>query len=229
VLRISRSVWITYTETGGYEIFIPHIDIFSFIRGTLCFGLISSITSSYGVGYAGLDNWKVGRTAGWALNNICVKPGRLGIMVGSHRYRCQETNESGLRSYMRENAPSFELLEPMITFEDRHVAAELTRDLLRREPDIAGIFISGGGLTGVIDVLRESGRSKDIVAVGYELTTETRSALIDGTLNLVISHPVDKLATILVDAMASAVTSGQTSAILPSINIPFEIYTPENI
>src|SRR5258707_8520513 len=130
---------------------------------------------------------------------------------------------------MRENAPEFELLEPMISFEDRRVAAELTRDLLGREPDLAGILISGGGLSGVIDVLRESGRGKDIVAVGYELTTETRSALIDGTLNLVISHPLDKLATVLVDVMASAVTFGQTSGNLPSINIPFEIYTPENI
>jgi hypothetical protein len=35
------------------------------------------------------------------------------ILVGNHRYRCQEMNESGFRSYFREHAPGFTLLEPL--------------------------------------------------------------------------------------------------------------------
>lgn len=39
------------------------------------------------IGFYGLDNWKVGRTAAWAFVNIVKDPGEIGILLGSHRYR----------------------------------------------------------------------------------------------------------------------------------------------
>jgi ABC-type sugar transport system substrate-binding protein len=66
------------------------------------FALISQLSAAGQVNYVGLDNWKVGRTAAWAFEHICKSPGKLAILVGNHRYRCQETNESGFRSYFRE-------------------------------------------------------------------------------------------------------------------------------
>ena len=52
--------------------------------------------------------------------------------MGNHRYRCQEMNESGFRSYFREYAPEFTLLEPLSTFETSAVAEEMTEKLLTR-------------------------------------------------------------------------------------------------
>lgn len=198
-------------------------------EGVSCFGLISGISAPCGTGYVGLDNWKVGRTAGWAFANICKTPGKLGILVGSHRYRSQELNESGFRSYMREHAPEFELLEPMITFEDKRVARELIGDLIARETDLAGIFISGGGITGALDALRETGVAGRLVTVGYELMRETRAGLIDGTLNFVISHPQEKMAQAAVQAMAQVAISPDRTGDLPTVTLPFDIFTPENI
>src|SRR5436190_944985 len=62
-------------------------------RGVPVFALISEISARCGVGYAGLDNWKVGRTSAWMFTHLCKKPGKIAILVGSHRYRCQELNE----------------------------------------------------------------------------------------------------------------------------------------
>jgi len=67
-------------------------------RGVKTFALVSRLTARCGVGYVGLDAWKVGRTAGWAFDNLCPVPGKIAILVGNHRFRCQETNESGFRS-----------------------------------------------------------------------------------------------------------------------------------
>ena len=36
------------------------------------FALISDLTAQSRAGYIGLDNWKVGRTAAWAIANICT-------------------------------------------------------------------------------------------------------------------------------------------------------------
>ena len=196
--------------------------------GKPVFALISQLAATGQVHYIGLEHWKVGRTAAWAIEHICAGPGKLGILVGNHRYRCQEMNETGFRSYFREHAPAFTLLEPLSTFETTAVAQEMTEKLLREHPDLAGLYVAGGGITGALAGLRSGGRAGQVVVVGYELMDVTRTALLDGTLTFVISHPLPRLAEEAITKMVRAVNSGSKEGNYTSI-LPFEIYTRENI
>lgn len=54
-------------------------------------------------------------------------------------------NETGLRSYFREFAADFTLLNPQSTFESAAVAQEMTEELLREHPDLAGLYVQGAG------------------------------------------------------------------------------------
>lgn len=195
-------------------------------RGVPTFGLISELSAGCGVGYVGLDNWRAGRTAAWAMTRFCGGAGPVGIIVGNNRYRCQEQNESGFRSYCREYASGFTILEPIQTFEDKSIARDVTAQLLRRESGLVGIYACGGGIVGVIEALRESGRSGSVAAVGHDITVHTRGALIDGDLTMVIAHPIQRMAAEAVAAMKEAVT-GRTP---PGQRLlGFDIFTPENI
>lgn len=195
-------------------------------NGMPVFALISQLSATGQMHYVGLDNWKVGRTSAWAFANICKVPGKIGILMGNPRYRNQEMNETGFRSYFRELAPDFTLLEPISTHEAAAVAQEMTERLLSQCPELVGLYVSGGGISGALAALRSSGRAGQIVVVGYDLTEVTRSALLDGSLTLVISHPLAHLARELIDGMvrACANQSGNQTSI-----VPFEIYTRENI
>ena len=197
-------------------------------RGIKTFALISQLTARCDVGFVGLDFWKVGRTAGWAINNICAKPGKIALLVGNHRYRCQETNESGFRSYFREHASDYQLLEAASTFETASIAQEVTEQLLERHPDLSALYVAGGGVSGAIAALRDSGRANSVVAVGLDFTEFTRAALLDGTLNFLISHPMQRFAH---ETIAAMIRSFDGGADFPpqSISLPFEVYTPENI
>jgi LacI family transcriptional regulator len=197
-------------------------------RGTPVFGLISPLSATGDVNFVGLDSWKVGRTAAWAVANICKAPGKLGILVGNHRYRCQEMNESGFRSYFREYAPEFTLLEPLSTFETSAVAQEMTEKLLREHPDLAGLYVAGGGITGAVAALRAAERAGSIVAVGYELMDVTRAALLDGILTMVISHPLARLADETIAGMIRATMAAPHAGAQTTI-LPFEVFTRENI
>jgi LacI family transcriptional regulator len=197
-------------------------------QGKPVFALISQLAATGQVHYVGLDNWKVGRTAAWAIEHICKAPAKLGILVGNHRYRCQEMNEAGFRSYFREYAPAFTLLEPLSTFETGAIAQEMTERLLREHPDLVGLYVAGGGISGAIAGLRSSGRAGGIVVVGYELMDVTRAALLDGTLTFVISHPLARLAEETLARMIRAVNATSNEGNYTSI-LPFEIYTRENI
>jgi LacI family transcriptional regulator len=191
-------------------------------------GLISEVTAPCRVGYVGLDNWKVGRTAGWAIANICRAPGKVGIIVGSPRYRCQDQNEMGFRSYFREHAPEFQLLEPVASFEEARYGAEISRELIRRNPDLVGLFVAGGGVRGVMEALREGEAYQRIVTVGLDLTPPTRSGLIDGVLRLVISHPLERLAATAVEVMVRATGEDRGNGLVPQV-LPFDILTAENV
>jgi LacI family transcriptional regulator len=196
--------------------------------GVPVFALVSHLTTTGNLHYVGLDNWKVGRTAAWAMHRMCRAPGKLGILVGNHRYRCQEMNEAGFRSYFREHAPGFTLLEPLSTFETAAVAEEMTTRLLTDHPDLGGLYVAGGGISGAIAALRETGRGRSLISVGYELMDNTRAALLDETLTLVISIPLQKLADAAVIGMSRSIDSQNTSGV-QTILLPFEIYTRENI
>ncbi|MGH7118717.1 MAG: LacI family DNA-binding transcriptional regulator [Acetobacteraceae bacterium] len=197
-------------------------------HGVSVVALISPLSATAELPFVGLDNWKVGRTSAWAFAHICKAPGKLGILVGNHRYQCQEMNESGFRSYFRECAPGFTLLEPLSTFESRAIAQDMTEKLLHDHPDIVGLYVSGGGITGAVTALSTSDRAGQITVVGYELMDVTRQALVDGILTLVISHPLARLAEETIAVMIRAVASQAESANLISI-LPFDIYTRENI
>lgn len=195
-------------------------------KGVPTYGLISELTATAATGYVGLDNWRVGRTAGWAVASLCKRPGQVGIVVGNHRYRCQELNESGFRSYCREHAPDFTLLEPIQTFEDNAIARDVTEQLLRREPDLVALYVAGGGMPGAMEALRASGRARELVILGNDLTEHTRLGLIDHVLAMVFAHPLQRLASETVAHLQRELASGTppTKRLLA-----FDIYGPENV
>lgn len=197
-------------------------------KGIPVSGLIAPLSARGNVGFVGLDNWKVGRTAAWAFDKIVKSPGKIGILVGNHRYRNQELNESGFRSYFREHRSDFVLLEPLSTYESSAIAQELTENLLVEHPNLCGLFISGGGITGALAALRDTPHREDFVSVGYELFDTTRAALIDGTLTMALSHPLDTFARETISAMIRAKKAGPAAG-AQNVMLGFEIYTSENV
>ncbi len=192
------------------------------------FALISPLTARCNVGYIGIDNWKVGRTAAWAVTNLCRPPGKVAILVGNHRYRCQETSESGFRSYFREHPSGLELLDAQSTFETATIAQEITERILDQNPQLAALYCDGGGISGVCAALRASGRSREIVLIAHDLTDVTRAALLDGTINFLLSQPIQTVARETIAAMIRAHDGGPDFP-PQSISLPFDIYTSENI
>ncbi len=198
------------------------------IEGVPTVALISPLAARSKVGYVGLDSWKVGRTAAWTFEHACKQPGKLGLLVGTHRYRCHDLYESGFRSYLREHAVEFTLLEPMSTFESDAIARELTEKLLRQHPDLRGLYVSGGGIGGALAAIRESGRAGGLVTVGHDLMATTKAGLLDGSLTLVISHPFERVAREAILAMIRA-RNATSDAGTQSVLVPLELYARENI
>ncbi|MEK8027603.1 MAG: hypothetical protein RLY78_517 [Pseudomonadota bacterium] len=197
-------------------------------RGQPVIALVTPLSGPQPVPYVGLDGWKIGRMAGWTFGHLCRTPGPLGILVGTHRYRNQELAESGLRSWLREHGDGFTLLEPRSTFESDAIAREMTEALLRRHPDLCGLYVAGGGVSGMLAAVRDSGRAGQLVTVGHELLPAMRAGLIDGSLSLAIAHPFAALAQAAIGQLVAAV-QGDSATAARSVIVPMEIHTRETL
>ncbi len=197
-------------------------------KGIPVFSVLSDFAAGIREGYFGLDNRKVGRSAAWTIARTARKPGKVACFVGSHRFHGHELREMGFRSYFRENAPEFEVLETLINLDAVDVTHEATLDLLQKHPDLIGLYVAGGGMEGAIAALREENRAGDVTLIVNELVPESKGALMDGTVAMAICTPLPLLCRELITQMVNSVEgTAQTTA--RQTFFPFEIYISENI
>ena len=109
-------------------------------RGVPTFAILTELGAEAAAPYVGRDNRKEGRTAAWLIAKAARRPGKVGIIVGSHRFLCQETAEISFRAYLRENAPEFTPLEPLVNLEEPRIAYAATQDLIATHPDLVGLI-----------------------------------------------------------------------------------------
>jgi LacI family transcriptional regulator len=198
-------------------------------RGVPTFAIISDLTAERRAGYVGRDNRREGRTAAWFVERTARRPGKVGIIVGSHRYVCQETAEISFRSYFREHAPDFRLAEPLVNLEDGRIAYEATIAMMARAEDLVGIYVCGGGVEGVVRAVRDETEPGRLAVVCNELTPVTRSGLIDGVLTAVIATRTAEVAQRVVAAMAAAVADGAERSAPIQTFVPFDIHLRETV
>ena len=196
--------------------------------GVPTFAMFNDFAQGERLNYIGLNNLKVGRIAAWMLATSTRKPGKIAIFVGGHRWHGHELRETGFRSYFREAQPQYQVLDTLVNLETRQLTYEATLDLLARHPDVVGLYLAGGGMEGAIQALREVRQPGQVALVVNELTPESRSALSDGYLTMVISTPLRQLCTEMVGWMKT-ITLGQDTAIPSQIFLDPVIHVPESV
>ena len=180
-------------------------------------------------GYVGTDNWKLGRTAAWFIAKTTHDPGRVAVFIGNHRYQCQDIADASFRSYIRENASHLTIEDSLPTHEEPKVAHRIVSRLLQDMDDLVGIFIVGGGISGVLQALREApGKRRSISLICRDIGPETRKGLAEGLITAALCHPLEQTSSQLVQTMID--TIGQTAnGVILQRTIPFEIITPESV
>ena len=197
-------------------------------QGKPVFSLLSDFAQGVRNHYIGLDNIKVGRTAAWFISKTAQRPGKVALFVGGFRWHGHELRETGFRSFFREYAPEFDVLDTYVNLDTRAVTEEAARGLLHRQPDLVGLYVAGGGMEGAIKAIRESTQDLPPSVVVNELTADSAAALQDHLIIAAISTPLAKLSGRVVDMMVDAKleeregTSGQ-------LFLPFDLHVPESL
>lgn len=151
--------------------------------------LISDVLNSKRLAYIGLDNRSAGRSAALLMSRfIGNHPAKVALIAGSLSYRAHEDRELGFLQFCRELAPHIEVVGLREGHDDETLNFRQTRQLLSDHTTLAGIYNIGGGALGVGRALKDMRLDKKIIVVGHGLTADTRSLLIDGTMDAVITQ-----------------------------------------
>ena len=196
--------------------------------GVPSFALLNDFGQGVRENYLGLNNLKVGRIAASMISMTARRAGKIAVFVGGNRWHGHELRETGFRSFFRESAPEFTVLDTLVNLETRQVTYEATLDLLHRHPDLAGIYVAGGGMEGAISALREARNPGKVRLVVNELISDSRDGLSDQYVTMVIATPLAELCDALVDYMVKAVGKGPTDAPGQHFLEP-RLYIPESI
>jgi LacI family transcriptional regulator len=176
-------------------------------KGVPTFALLSDFAQGLREAYIGLNNMKVGRTAGWLMSKA-ARPGKVAVFIGGHRYHGHALREAGFRACLREYAPEFEVMDAIVTLETRQLTREVLLGLLVRPGDFVGVYCAGGGMEGVIAALREADPERRIACLVNELTPDSRQALFDRRITGIFQTPLPVLCEELISAMTRSVHQG---------------------
>lgn len=197
-------------------------------KGIPCFALLNDFAQGVRQNYLGLNNMKIGRIAAHMIATTCHQPGKIAVFVGGYRWHGHELRETGFRSYFREYAPQFSILDTLVNLETRQLTYEATLDLLNRHPDLRGIYCAGGGMEGAIAALSEMRQPGEVALIVNELTPESRAALISRYVTMAIATPLARLCGDLIELACEAVRDG----IQPLQGQHFlqpDLYLPESV
>ena len=181
--------------------------------GVPVFSMLNDFAQGVRRNYIGLNNMKIGRVAAWMITTRVKRPGKLAVFVGGNRWHGHDLREVGFRSFVREHAPGFTILDTLVNLETRQLTYEATLDLVHRHPDLAGVYVAGGGMEGAIAALREAHAGPRVALVVNELTRESRAALADGLVTMVICTPLERMCAELVDLMIRAIQQGDDGSV----------------
>jgi len=158
-------------------------------RGVPAVTLISDIANTRRVAYVGLDNRSAGRTAGYLIARfIGARPAKVAMIAGSLSYRAHEEREMGFLHLFEDLFPAIQVVGLREGHDEEARNYRQTKTLLAQHPDLAGIYNIGGGPEGIARALKEAGRQHEVVFVGHGLTPNTRSLLIEGAMDAVITQ-----------------------------------------
>src|SRR6516165_1880566 len=151
--------------------------------------LVSDVPSSRRHHYVGIDNIAAGRTAGALVGRLVgPRPGKVAIVAGSQGLRDHAERIFGFNQVMASEFSQLDVL-PVLEGRDEDERSEhLMMRLLSSHPDIAGLYNVGAGTQGVTNALMDSGRGRQVVFVGHDVTVLTRKLLLQCVMDAAISQ-----------------------------------------
>ncbi len=146
-------------------------------------------TPSLRLCYVGADSYLEGRRCGEVMGETLGGKGEVAVSTSSFTATGAELRRKGFESVIREQYPKIQIVHVSEDNELEELACKQTTELLKKFPNLAGIYITTGATPpGVAKAVVEAKKAKQITIVGHDLTDETMQYVKDGIISATLGQ-----------------------------------------
>tara|TARA_R110002124_G_scaffold88970_2_gene227902 strand:- start:4070 stop:5044 length:975 start_codon:yes stop_codon:yes gene_type:complete len=117
-----------------------------------------------------------------ATGSVLIIEGLSGNITGEKRAR-------GFRETLEKMAPGLEIVASLPGDWDRGKAANITNDILTRNPDLVGIFAANDGMAlGAVESVYAAGKGDQVTIIGVDGNSDAVKSIKDGRLNASVAQ-----------------------------------------
>ena len=155
----------------------------------------SDIDGTQRLCYVGQDGRRASRVAGRTMGNLLGGSGRIAIIssaVASENNSFHvKVREEGFCTFLRETFPAVEIVASVESFEDPEITYRETYNLLKKYPDLDGLYITCGGVGQVGRAIRDCGR-EDIKTLSFEKYPEILDLMQEDIIDCTIDSELER-------------------------------------
>ena len=157
-------------------------------RGVHALPFISNQTLN-GDKWVGIDNHAAGATAGTLMGRFLPnRAGKLAIIADSILSRDSLERRSGFDYVVNSEFQHLTALPSLETYGSQDRADHIISETFRHQKDIVGVYILSSEARGPLSAIWNVALPQNIVIIAHERTPCTENALVDGTLDAVITQ-----------------------------------------
>ena len=197
-------------------------------RGIPVVTIISDLTNSRRLAYAGTDHYAAGRTAGYFLSRMCPEGGPMVVLCNQLGFQAHADRVAGLRDYLADHASALHIARIVEGMDDRVRSRARLEAAFRDIPQIVAVYNVGAANLGVRAAIESDLLPVRPLFVGFELTEHTARMLRDGVMTLTIDQSPKLQAQFAIDVLMKhfGIEEGTDGPPYRS-TVPIILYGPE--
>ena len=134
----------------------------------------SDISGTKRMCFVGNDHIRAGRTAGQLMSIVARNAGKIALMISQVDFLAHIERTKGFcQVFEEERRTDIEMIGPYMTYESEERAYDIVKDLIRREENLVGIYVAGGGQQAAARALAQSGYARNIHMICHDTLPET--------------------------------------------------------
>lgn len=152
----------------------------------------SDIADSKRLCFIGQDLLQGGRVAGELMAKLLNPEDRLLVGVGNPEFYAHRGRLQGFCDRIYEQGFNRENLQIIKTYNDYFLTYQKVNEVLKKDPNIKGIYMANHSTIGCVEAVRESGLQGKIHIICHDLTNETKHLLKSGNIDFALAQNIYK-------------------------------------
>ena len=146
----------------------------------------TDLPGSRRIAYVGSDYYEAGCTAAGLMGLITGEQARVGVITGSPMVLCHSERLSGFLTTVRHRFPRIEILEVTANEDTDAKSYRVTRQLLRKYPQMNALYFNAAGVKGGCQAITEENRQGSLKVITYDAVDSTKKLVLDGVISATI-------------------------------------------